>query len=118
MMSQVIVNSNLNGATFAMFPAYIHYIAVELLKNGMRATMEKHGSDPPPVEVNIGSDGEGRLGIEVRDLGGGIPRKHSDKVTLMRLDGDGDGDGDDDDGGCGEDRGGGGGGGHNESEDC
>lgn len=43
--------------------------------------MEKHGRDPPPVEVNIGSNGQGRLGIEVRDFGGGIPEQIASKVT-------------------------------------
>jgi len=81
---EVQVETNLaDSDRFRVFPAYIHYICVELLKNAMRATMDRHaglGAEVPSVRVSIGSDGEGHLGIEVRDMGGGIPVTVQDKV--------------------------------------
>ncbi|KAK3246400.1 hypothetical protein CYMTET_44060 [Cymbomonas tetramitiformis] len=66
-------------AQLAYFPAYIHYVMGELLKNAVRATMERNPKDPPPVEVEIGG-GDTEVGVCVRDHGGGIPRELQEKV--------------------------------------
>ena len=44
-------------------PVHVKYILLELLKNSMRATVEKHGVDrPPPIKIIV-SDGESNSGI-------------------------------------------------------
>ena len=46
---------------FAHVPTHVKYILLELLKNSMRATVEKHGIDEaPPIKIIV-SDGEGKL---------------------------------------------------------
>ena len=44
--------------TFAYIPSHIEYILVELLKNSMRATVEKHGLDDMPKIKIVIADGE------------------------------------------------------------
>jgi len=69
--------------TFSFIPAYLHYILLELLKNALRATMDRHlhGDCLPPVEVVIadGMDNEDVV-IKISDEGGGIPRSQVDKI--------------------------------------
>lgn len=69
--------------TFSFIPAYLHYILLELLKNALRATMDRHQhSDAvPAVEVVIadGMDNEDVV-IKISDEGGGIPRSQVDKI--------------------------------------
>ena len=44
--------------TFPYVPSHLNYMLVELLKNSMRATVEKHGVDNmPPIKIVI-ADGE------------------------------------------------------------
>jgi pyruvate dehydrogenase kinase 2/3/4 len=44
--------------TFPYITSHLHYILLELLKNSMRATVEKHGTDNmPPIRIVI-ADGE------------------------------------------------------------
>jgi pyruvate dehydrogenase kinase 2/3/4 len=46
---------------FPYIPSHLEYILVELLKNSMRATIEKHGIDSmPPIKIVI-ADGEGMI---------------------------------------------------------
>jgi pyruvate dehydrogenase kinase 2/3/4 len=56
---------------------------LELLKNAMRATMDKHefSDDIPPVTVIIsdGTDNEDVV-IKIADEGGGIPRSNMKKI--------------------------------------
>uniref|UniRef100_A0A7S0DMG0 Protein-serine/threonine kinase n=1 Tax=Amorphochlora amoebiformis TaxID=1561963 RepID=A0A7S0DMG0_9EUKA len=67
--------------TFPYFPAHIHYIGCELLKNSFRATVEhsklfENDADfkIPDVEVVIGSSSQNEdVCIMIRDRGGGIP---------------------------------------------
>ena len=69
--------------TFPYIPTHLHYILLELLKNAMRATMEKHAEADrcPPVTVIIadGADNEDVV-IKVADEGGGICRSQVDKI--------------------------------------
>jgi pyruvate dehydrogenase kinase 2/3/4 len=69
--------------TFPYMPSYLHYILLELLKNALRATMERHlNSDVlPTVDVVIadGDDNEDVV-IKIADEGGGIPRSQVDKI--------------------------------------
>jgi len=68
---------------FPYIPTHLHYILLELLKNAMRATVEKHGvdSDWPPVLVIIADGNENEdVVIKVSDEGGGIPRSYMRKI--------------------------------------
>uniref|UniRef100_A0A6V3P697 Protein-serine/threonine kinase n=1 Tax=Lotharella globosa TaxID=91324 RepID=A0A6V3P697_9EUKA len=66
---------------FPYFPAHIHYIGCELLKNSFRATIEhsvQFRGEPnfsiPNVEIVIGASSEDEdVCIMIRDRGGGIP---------------------------------------------
>lgn len=54
---EVTVQGNLD-LTFAYIPTHLHYILLEIIKNSMRATMERHNfvdtdQDVPPVQVVI-----------------------------------------------------------------
>ncbi|UJR20886.1 hypothetical protein I4U23_023995 [Adineta vaga] len=62
--------------TIVYIPAHIYHIAFELLKNSLRATVERHGRDAkeyPPVKVRI-VKGYEDLTIQIADRGGGVPR--------------------------------------------
>eukprot|EP01038_Epipyxis_sp_PR26KG_P008259 gene8259-11177_t len=68
--------------TFPYKPSHISYILLELLKNSMRATVEKHGIDKmPPIRIVI-ADGEENedVVIKVSDEGGGIKRSDMHKI--------------------------------------
>lgn len=69
--------------TFPYIPTHLHYMLLELLKNAMRATMDKHefSDDIPPVTVIIsdGTDNEDVV-IKIADEGGGIPRSNMKKI--------------------------------------
>jgi pyruvate dehydrogenase kinase 2/3/4 len=78
----VIINGRLD-LTFPYIPTHLHYILLELLKNAMRATVEKHGvyAHLPPITVIIADAPENEdIVIKVSDEGGGIPRSQIDKI--------------------------------------
>ncbi len=58
----------IHGRTDLTFPyigSHIHYILLELLKNSMRATVERHGIDHmPPIRIVI-ADGEDNEDVSV-----------------------------------------------------
>jgi len=66
-------------AIFTFIPSHLHYILFELLKNALRATMDKaqadgNGGDMPPVTVTIANSRENEsVCIRISDRGGGIP---------------------------------------------
>jgi len=76
---------NIMGDTklkFAYLPAHLHYIIFELLKNSMRATIEKHelsSSVLPAINVVI-AEGEDEVAIKISDQGGGISRQGMDLI--------------------------------------
>ena len=79
---EVVIKGRLD-LTFAYIPTHLHYILLELLKNAMRATVEKHGiyAHLPPVVVIIADSPENEdIVIKVADEGGGIPRSQIDKI--------------------------------------
>lgn len=61
------------------------HICFELLKNSLRAVVERHGveneDDFPPIKVVV-VEGKEDLTIKISDEGGGIPRS---AVSLLRL---------------------------------
>ena len=71
------------GFTFPYIPSYLHHMLFELLKNSMRAVVERHGvgNNLPNVRVVIsGGSGAEDVVIKVADEGGGIPRSEVDRV--------------------------------------
>ena len=68
---------------FTYIPSHLYYCLFELLKNSMRAVIEKHGSKVhmPPIKVIIAS-GESNedVVIKVSDEGGGIPRSNMPRI--------------------------------------
>ncbi|CAM2704656.1 unnamed protein product [Rotaria socialis] len=65
-----------NPVTIAYIPSHIYHIVFELLKNSLRATVERYGLDAkeyPPVRVLI-VKGHEDLTIRIDDNGVGIPR--------------------------------------------
>lgn len=77
---RVIVDGH-TSATFAYIPDHIDYILFELLRNSMRATIDKNLRDTsrenlklPPIRITIGQ-GEKDIVFRISDQGGGIPRQ-------------------------------------------
>lgn len=58
--------------TFPYILSHLEYIIGELLRNSIRATVEKHGSNPPPITVLI-CNAPKHIIFRVSDQGGGIP---------------------------------------------
>lgn len=63
--------------SFAYVPGHLSHICFELLKNSLRAVVERYGpSDPeviPAIKVIV-SEGKEDITIKISDEGGGIPR--------------------------------------------
>lgn len=62
--------------TFPYIPVHLEYIAMEILKNAMRATVEEsqnlQRSNHPPIRITIAKS-DRDVTIRIRDEGGGIP---------------------------------------------
>jgi pyruvate dehydrogenase kinase 2/3/4 len=70
---QLICPQNLN---FAYVPGHLSHICFELLKNSLRAVVERYGHDEdhyPPIKVIV-VEGKEDITIKISDEGGGIPR--------------------------------------------
>lgn len=72
------------GATnlqFAYMPAHLRYVLFELLKNSIRATIEKHPDSDrlPPVKVVV-AEGEDEIAIKISDQGGGFRRDGLNRI--------------------------------------
>jgi pyruvate dehydrogenase kinase 2/3/4 len=63
--------------SFAYVPGHLSHICFELLKNSLRAVVERFGTDKednyPPIKVIV-SEGKEDITIKISDEGGGIPR--------------------------------------------
>lgn len=75
---QVPVQIRGSVSTIPYIPYHLHYILLELLKNAMRAVVEKHFSPSvvakdnlPPIEVLL-TQGPKQVTIRISDQGGGI----------------------------------------------
>ena len=76
------------GTTFTYVPSHLHYVLFELLKNAMRATVERHGDTDdrqaclsvlPPIRIVIVL-GDEDVCIKIADEGGGIARSEIDSL--------------------------------------
>jgi pyruvate dehydrogenase kinase 2/3/4 len=67
------------NAQATVIGSYVSYIAIELLKNSVRATVERYGElnvdDAPPITVLVSATAS-EVGFVVSDVGGGIPMSH------------------------------------------
>ncbi|KAJ3276592.1 hypothetical protein HDV01_004125 [Terramyces sp. JEL0728] len=64
------------GGNFMYVPSHLHHMLFELLKNSMRAIVERFGEDQdeyPEIKVVI-AEGKEDITIKISDEGGGIPR--------------------------------------------
>ncbi|KAG9676759.1 pyruvate dehydrogenase kinase, partial [Aureobasidium melanogenum] len=59
---------------FPYIPSHLEYIIGELLRNSFQATIKRHGSKPPPIEILI-CEAAQHVIIRVSDQGGGIDRE-------------------------------------------
>lgn len=63
--------------SFAYVPGHLSHICFELLKNSLRAVVERYGHENedalPPIKVIV-SEGREDITIKISDEGGGIPR--------------------------------------------
>lgn len=79
----IIMDSRTAKERVAYVPSHLHHMLFELLKNSMRATVELHGKerkyDLPEIDMVFVS-GLHDFSIKISDQGGGIPRKHMDKI--------------------------------------
>jgi len=70
---QLICPENLS---FPYVPGHLSHICFELLKNSLRAIVERHGADSenfPPIKVVV-VEGKEDITVKISDEGGGIPR--------------------------------------------
>jgi len=70
-------------------PEHLHYIFFELLKNSMRAVVERYRREQPDVEWDetnlppisvVFAEGEEDVAIKISDKGGGIPRSGMERL--------------------------------------
>uniref|UniRef100_A0A224XDQ5 Protein-serine/threonine kinase n=1 Tax=Panstrongylus lignarius TaxID=156445 RepID=A0A224XDQ5_9HEMI len=73
-------NNNEEGPIRIVYvPSHLYHMLFELFKNSMRAVMENHADNYPPVEVVV-VKGKEDICIKVSDKGGGIPRSQTDQL--------------------------------------
>ncbi|ORZ41243.1 mitochondrial branched-chain alpha-ketoacid dehydrogenase kinase-domain-containing protein [Catenaria anguillulae PL171] len=61
---------------FMYVPSHLHHMLFELLKNSLRAVVERYGPDAdsfPPINIVV-AEGQEDITIKVSDQGGGLPR--------------------------------------------
>ena len=76
----VIGGSSAQLATMPYIPTHLDYMLYELLKNAMRAVVERHrGRALPPLHVAI-CKAQSSVTLRIADQGGGIPDDQLDKV--------------------------------------
>mmetsp|Transcript_46081 Transcript_46081/g.128081 ORF Transcript_46081/g.128081 Transcript_46081/m.128081 type:complete len:401 (-) Transcript_46081:70-1272(-) len=60
-------------ATVHSIPRYLYFVFKEVMKNAIKATMEKHLVNPPPLQVTVVT-GTYDVQVKISDRGGGMPR--------------------------------------------
>ena len=72
-------------AHFPFLPSHLHHVVFELMKNSMRAVVERQhatggGEDSaPPIRIVLSSD-DNEFAVRLSDEGGGIPRRDLSKI--------------------------------------
>lgn len=74
---------------YMYIPAHLTHMIFEVVKNSLRAVVEKYGADAnskdyPPVTIVVG-DGSEDFTIRISDMGGGIPRSVQERVWLYNY---------------------------------
>lgn len=74
---------------YMYIPAHLTHMIFEVVKNSLRAVVEKFGPDAdskdyPPVSIVVG-DGSEDFTIRISDMGGGIPRSVQQRVWLYNY---------------------------------
>jgi DNA gyrase/topoisomerase IV subunit B len=78
MGARILLTDNRENITkaFSYVPSHLHHMIFELLKNSMRAVVERYGVDAdtyPPIKM-VFAEGKEDITIKISDEGGGIPR--------------------------------------------
>lgn len=63
-------------ATLSYVPSHLHHVLYEIIKNAMRAVVERYPDDHldlPEIDIVV-AEGEDDFAIKISDQGGGIPR--------------------------------------------
>jgi pyruvate dehydrogenase kinase 2/3/4 len=66
--------------TFAYAPSHLHHMVLELLKNALRAVVERYGAAKMPAVRIVVAEGTEDVTIKVSDEGGGIPRSGMGRI--------------------------------------
>lgn len=74
---------------YMYIPSHLTHMIFEVVKNSLRAVVEKYGTDAdsktyPPVTIVVG-DGTEDFTIRISDMGGGIPRSVQQRVWLYNY---------------------------------
>ncbi|KAJ1551438.1 hypothetical protein HK405_014516, partial [Cladochytrium tenue] len=75
-LSNLSLASSGNDVEFMYVPSHLHHMLFELLKNSLRAVVERHGLDAdsyPAISVVVAAGNED-ITVKISDEGGGIPR--------------------------------------------
>lgn len=79
---EVALYGDSGSAGFTYLPSHMRYVLLELLKNAMRSTVERHGGDGrelPMVQIMI-AHGDEDVTFKICDEGGGICRSEIEDV--------------------------------------
>eukprot|EP00656_Telonema_subtile_P003394 TRINITY_DN11552_c0_g1_i1.p1 TRINITY_DN11552_c0_g1~~TRINITY_DN11552_c0_g1_i1.p1 ORF type:complete len:498 (+),score=103.64 TRINITY_DN11552_c0_g1_i1:63-1556(+) len=79
---EVALYGTSDGQGFTYLPSHMRYVLLELLKNAMRSTVERHGHDegPLPMVQIMVAHGAEDVTFKICDEGGGIPRSEMGAV--------------------------------------
>lgn len=67
------------GTAAQVIPGHLRYVVQEVMKNSIRATVEQHGENTPPVKVCI-HEGTFDVLIKISDMGGGLSPEVEEQV--------------------------------------
>lgn len=69
--------------TFPIIPSHLHHCVFEIVKNSLRAVIERHQSSAPSampsIDITVSHD-DREFAVKISDQGGGIPRKDMTRI--------------------------------------
>jgi len=78
---------NPDGLVFPYIPEHLHYMLFELLKNAMRATVERHSTGQtwcevgPPIKIKVSMSPDSQsMVLTISDQGDGIPKENLEHI--------------------------------------